>query len=441
MPRSQRGGFLEPLQKTPPFKYTTNPERIAWISMIYPYAPYFFNLFKEIPWAEFRYEDDEVVATTDMEFGPYGITGGCYFELLNKEYASVISSEARLHNFVDPTGDIDVILNGLCVETKIPGANKITGYYKFTPKHTNVENENNIEYDVELHKFSKAYIHWLLDHTETYFKSLSYNFSEWFPNAVTDYGLVQEKIKLGTENVSQFKLSDFTTLRQVGPFLISALDFGSEPRIQVSMLHRVPDGNIVLDHFIELLFWNGVNKNPIYKKKFLLLPTLQIHINDMMNELRENNKALRDRLENEPKYFYKFLNHLYRPLFFLWFIVVCTGQPQIMNAIGSKHEAQTVPLRYYVDEIYGNKYGGGITQLVKEPNAPNAYPYIYDFLKRLPAAVRIQHWYPTLHPICQTIGKTDEECGLPKPKNGGSRRTCKQKRRRKFRVSSRHIRK
>jgi hypothetical protein len=424
MPRLQRGGFLEPLQKTPPFKYTTNPERIAWTSMIYPYAPYFFNLFKEIPWADFYYEDEEVIAKTDMKLGPYGIMGGCYFELINKEYNTVYpSKEYFLHEYVDPTGDIDVVLNGLIVESKNPEI-EFNEYY--------IDSNSETPY-----AFTKAYLNWLLDHIEIYFKKIAYNFPEWFPNSITDFNLVQEKVKNNTNNVSQFKYSDFSTIRQVGPFIISAEYLGSEPRIQVSMLHKVPDGNIVLDHMIELILEGTVNgeaQESIFYT-FRKLPTLQLYVNELEWEIAQNNAALSYRIENPPDLFYKFANHIYRALYWCWFSSLIHTNPSIIAQIADSSKGITWSINKLLED--------GILYTTEKfaKKRPLSIPYILDFIRRLPEQFRTGTFYKITHQICESIDKTDKECGLEKPTNGGSRRTRKQKKRRNDRVYSRRGRK
>ena len=108
-----RGGTLEPARKVPPFKYTNSPERQKWISMMYPYMPYLANLFREIPWGTFRYEEDGLIVTDEDIEMPYQIIGGAVCEFLDDEYKSIIPDDKRLHKFCDATGDIDASLTGL----------------------------------------------------------------------------------------------------------------------------------------------------------------------------------------------------------------------------------------------------------------------------------------------------------------------------------------
>ena len=75
MPHSQKGGTLEPVQKVPPFVYVKSEARKTWTRMIYPYAPYFFNLLKEIPWGKFKFENDKFTARCN-KYTPYAIVGG-----------------------------------------------------------------------------------------------------------------------------------------------------------------------------------------------------------------------------------------------------------------------------------------------------------------------------------------------------------------------------
>jgi hypothetical protein len=111
MQMQQRGGVLEPVQRVPAFKYTTDPSRRTWTSMIYPYAPYFLNMFREIPWGLFYFDGGHFTAKCNSTT-PYLIKGGTAFEIMNR------TGKRRLHHYVDPTGDIDVEIPNLVVKQK-----------------------------------------------------------------------------------------------------------------------------------------------------------------------------------------------------------------------------------------------------------------------------------------------------------------------------------
>ena len=102
----QKGG-LEPLLKTPIFKYTLNKERIIWIRSLYPYIDTFINSIREIPWNKYTYNGkceykefvDEIQLKTNNVHDPkytmlecnsknnpiYFFSGGSVYEILNKK--------------------------------------------------------------------------------------------------------------------------------------------------------------------------------------------------------------------------------------------------------------------------------------------------------------------------------------------------------------------
>lgn len=133
-----RGGVLEPVQRVPAFKYTTDPARRAWTTMIYPYAPYFFNLLREIPWGSFYFNNNDFTAKCNSRV-PYIIKGGAAFEIIDRGLAD--KAWPSLHDYVDPTGDIDINIPPLVVKPKPELTNKeyfikLSAATKTLPKNT-----------------------------------------------------------------------------------------------------------------------------------------------------------------------------------------------------------------------------------------------------------------------------------------------------------------
>lgn len=137
-----RGGGIDirPLRNAN-FKYTTDPGRIVWNKRIFPYGEYFISILQSIPYQEYEFrgeltllegrENDageidyvqetvpDVVANFLDNKGtyvkPYYYFGGTVYEILNMLFfkrnalGNTVDSIPNLHDFVDPTGDLDII--------------------------------------------------------------------------------------------------------------------------------------------------------------------------------------------------------------------------------------------------------------------------------------------------------------------------------------------
>lgn len=101
-------------------KYTLNAERVSWVQAVYPVLNQVIDVASSTLIDEWRYsgpvvthmfaEPEDTVASevatvmVDVTTPPrVCVFGGCVYELLNDTYPN-----ARLHNFTDPTGDVDV---------------------------------------------------------------------------------------------------------------------------------------------------------------------------------------------------------------------------------------------------------------------------------------------------------------------------------------------
>jgi hypothetical protein len=123
----QRGGFdIIPL-KNSAFKYTKDVKRVTWNKHTYPIGEYIIQLVQNIPWKDYSFEgkinflnytedDDDnlipewiehTIKTKPIDKFPYYFFGGCVYEILNNEFKQLGNS---LHNYTDPTGDVDVRL-------------------------------------------------------------------------------------------------------------------------------------------------------------------------------------------------------------------------------------------------------------------------------------------------------------------------------------------
>lgn len=119
----QRGGFdIIPI-KDSDFKYTIDPDRILWTKNVFPIAEYIIQAIQNIPWSTYTFEGTSIfwkpsgktfvseeleVSTIPSTQSKYYYFGGSVFEIMNKLYTR--QGMPNLHSYVDPTGDLDVIL-------------------------------------------------------------------------------------------------------------------------------------------------------------------------------------------------------------------------------------------------------------------------------------------------------------------------------------------
>jgi hypothetical protein len=240
------GGTLEPARRVPPFKYTNSPERRTWIKMMYPYMPYFANLLREIPWGTFIYKDEQYDIINDAR-PPYKIIGGAACEFLDDEYKSILPDSHRLHTFADPTADIDLRITGPYLNRpNSDGEYEEIYMVRILQDDINKNKEDRIILDPPV----RAYLNWLLDHIESFFKKLSVNFKGWFPDGVFD----------DPSALDAYPIKG--TLRTVGPFHIYArpLLFAREDTeggiiLEVEMTYK-EDGKITQNHLFEMILQN-----------------------------------------------------------------------------------------------------------------------------------------------------------------------------------------
>lgn len=309
MPRSrfvQKGGTLEPVQKVPTFRYTVNEGRKAWTSALYPYAPYFFNIVKEIPWDDFQYEDGRVSVRCNS-YGGYRFFGGSAFELWDKEYSSELTNK-RLHKIVDPTGDIDVILIPPIVSSK--GGKLADEDYRFIRDTRGTWNP-----------WANAYTDWLIHHIELFLRSLSYNYKEWLPTLI-HFESNPERYTDALIANSEAKYAVQTPVF-IGPFALYKTNQPDEEfngtKIQVSAAVEYGDGQVYFDHFMEFICRGQEGAEEDAPFPYLDLPTLQLTTRPLAEELFENYYALMERVQfmNNPPLQHKFFNHVTRAVFIL----------------------------------------------------------------------------------------------------------------------------
>ena len=118
----QRGGFDVIPIKDSDFKYTQDPDRILWTKNVFPIAEYIIQAIQKIPWESYkfvgtsafwkksgRFERDDFEVTIHPSSTPrYYYFGGSVYEIMNKLYNR--ADMPNLHSYVDPTGDLDIML-------------------------------------------------------------------------------------------------------------------------------------------------------------------------------------------------------------------------------------------------------------------------------------------------------------------------------------------
>ncbi len=398
--QKQKGGFLEPVQAVPKFHYTQSDARKAWTKMVYPYAPYFFNMFREIPWDEWRYEDKDLVAKCNSKT-PYVIIGGAACELLNKVYGAQLPERARLHTHTDPTGDIDVLMPGIVIQSKKKTTAKRSREYTYFSDHKGT-----------MLPYTRSYTIWLLDQIEAYFKKLSYNFAEWFPTA-TDFVYSANK---------EAALAEADTARVVGPFHIYLSvfpqDVGEEAhmKIQVSMAH-IYDGISYHQHLIEILpSWDSPGIHDL-AYPHIKLDTLGLIVCRPEGELRRNEDGITNRINfiSNNKRNHKIKNHFGRAIF-------------LINLLNVPHfyDVLSEGVRTSISYIYMN----GLETAAKKDEAKGD---AIKMLKLCPHRFKkIGAVYDKYKKLCEdTLKMTLEDCGLSaaeSPKAGGARRTRRRRR-------------
>jgi hypothetical protein len=316
----QQGGTLEPLLKTPKFTYTVDPGRKMWTKALYPYAPYFFDVVKNIHWNKFKYENENTIAVCSAV--PYNFFGGSCLELYYRDIQKRFPDKLkyRLHDFVDPTGDIDIDVQSLLVKNKTD-MNFIEPYTIVMPGSS---------------KFSQLYDNytmWLFDEVVAYFQTLVPNYKEWFPLSTNQNNFVAPNISTNVEAAQADRA--YT----VGPFTIVRVLFvnhndirQSMAKIQVVMSIEIGrtggQPTYYTSHFMELVLnQNGVEIKPnmsinAINRKLVENSYKSIDgywLSNMDQEFRRNYSALTKRISlyHDPLYKHKFLNHLFRGLFML----------------------------------------------------------------------------------------------------------------------------
>lgn len=274
--RNQRGGALEPTRKVPEFKYTDHPERREFIRTIYPYSSYFFSLIKEIPWASFTSEREGFQARTG-EY-PYIVIGGAAYEVYDELYPTV---SPRVHDIIDPTADIDVLVAPLIITSKT-----FHEYPKATEKEKR-DKEYPLEYDdnnaLKLTPIMEDYTKWIYQQVGICIKRISYNFPQWFG-----------EIPLPTKEISDLVYMHYISILDIEilsfhPIYVVRVNAGRGIKVQVYFYN-----GIMLQDIMEFLFWDMSIINRPFSVPFSVMLDPFIKDSDYSQKLDNYNSILWD---------------------------------------------------------------------------------------------------------------------------------------------------
>ena len=293
------------------FKYTTDPSRIVWVKTFYPHLGTLVNAIQSINYNSYEYAgtcifrikqtpkgSDQSTYTFIIEniipnskLGYYFFGGICY-ELLNDSS----KNNPPLSNYVDPTGDIDVI-----VKVPEPRIKKLIKLFKTF--------ENYDGYDI-LVLFGKNvnpyYTHiarWIYSKFVSVVEGLNLNIDGSVPFEINEYvNAIFADVKVGNAHVVMY--------------------LENENTIKIQLVFKiVSEGMTVIDHVVEFLI-----SPPVYQDELqtIVVKDKQIHMQDMMSLFRDNFDAHQKRTQivrvNDNTKYHKVINHTSRILYLLEYL-------------------------------------------------------------------------------------------------------------------------
>ena len=319
------GGFDAKPVKNSDFKYTKNKSRKEWVKNIYPFGEHLIPLFSKIPWNKYSYKgplrvwyslDDDNIEYSDIEITanytsslpPFYYFGGTSYELLNATYPYI-----NLHKYVDPTGDIDMILNIPHISYKDEEYDYIKYFFQEKTAKT-------------LTLFIDHFTKWVFEEVCNQFENMpKYLFNEIFNNCESNDT---------DENKNRRIIKD--------KIIITHLFEDSSKTIKIQGSCKFK--NTKEDHFFEFLlplndledmeFLNSSKKNILKLKNNLYISDLKnLFIGDMI--------AIQTRIhaftsEDEKDLEHKFYNHIGRFEYLISFIRKCVLKDNILKLSNSE---------------------------------------------------------------------------------------------------------
>lgn len=320
------GGFdIIPL-KDSAFKYTKDAKRIIWNKHAYPIGEHIIQLVQNIPWKTysfegkikflyFREDDDDnlipawkehTIKTKPINKFPYYFFGGCVYEILNNEFKQL---DNTLHNYTDPTGDVDVRLGLPNIEIK---EKMIDDYsdFMFEPNGKNNAGKDKFK----MNAFVDDYTRWIFEEVK---KQLNKIPKQLFEKIFAD------TVEFDYKDEPEGKFADLT-YRIQNIWIIRTILNGMI-KIQMTVKYKEMDEP---DHILEFVLPAQANldENPQdvyrtnsldrYSKDYMVIKD-KIPVESFSELYMANVRAGGERLEllDEDGLHHKFYNHIQRLLF------------------------------------------------------------------------------------------------------------------------------
>jgi hypothetical protein len=287
------------------FRYTKKTDRIIWTQGIYPYARFFLNLIREIPWNEYSAVLESLITipgnnnnnrnninvsyvkkkgTAVQKQFPYYIFGGAACEILNYAFPTI----GNLHNFADPTADIDVILR--CPLFKVSD-NSIDYDYLYNIYRKNLKT---------MSPLANNYINWLFDRIIERLPTLAKHLSK---NSLFELPSIEE----------MYETSIGTRFHTEGPLLVSLMINDEDCLIKIQISTKYAG---VADHIVEFIL-NGLEDEEVkdHSNKNIMEIEGGLIIADSLNQLSTQLDGLIGRQEANESIIYKLINHYGRIMF------------------------------------------------------------------------------------------------------------------------------
>jgi hypothetical protein len=340
------------------FKYTFNKNRIKWIKNIYPYSYIFLEIPGLIEWENFKYrgpcqicirneeeeeeeegvptfnltldvvdDNDSVTRSTALASSTNDLPkciffGGCVYEILSRKYPNV-----NLNQFIDPTGDVDILL-------QLPKIQILNDNYENAPRKLD---QNSYIFD-KSDKTNETDPTWL----NSYICALGKWLVESITNVLESEFDTPDKIRTMFKDIKDFELDRYSELEEYykkpelgyniknihNLIYIASFITGDMYKIQIIM--KIGDE---IDHVLEFVYTDLISSYTVSDegKGFTNIssrPFVTIDINgtkyniDEVRKLIEGNMdayLFRNRVINDKNKsaYHKALNHVGRLLYLL----------------------------------------------------------------------------------------------------------------------------
>lgn len=314
------GGFKNKVSDID-FKYTIDPSRIFWVKTFYPYLGRLVSAIQNIDYNSYDYEgiciftatlvnvDTETELFNDHSaridvVSPldYCFFGGICYELLNDSS----KNKPPLSNYVDPTGDIDIIIT---IKPPKPSQDAINAWLKHDPT-------------VNGYKTSLLYTNAVgIQEVNPYYLDIA----QW-----THYKFVEvvRNLQLNIPNSVEFDISEYSIINQlefiderVGNSHVILYVEGDDT-IKIQLIFKIVlDGLAVIDHVAEFLVSTGLS---VHKENKLTINGTVAKIQDILTLFVDNFEAHQKRSllvkRRDITKYHKPINHTCRILYLFEYI-------------------------------------------------------------------------------------------------------------------------